>query len=187
MAKSNKKVSEEIPKEEKMDDVEKETKGDEEEKEIPVKEPESTGEGEKEEEEEKEDAHVKYLRLMADFQNYKKRSQKERKDIHAYANEAIVSKLLDVMDNFERALDHEAEEGFKAGMVMIFDQLKEVLKKFGVEEIKAEHAEFDPNFHHAVMTEDSNSVESGKITMVLQKGYILNGKVIRPSMVKVAK
>ncbi|MEG0391406.1 MAG: nucleotide exchange factor GrpE [Anaerovoracaceae bacterium] len=136
--------------------------------------------------EEDEDLNTKYLRLMADFQNYKRRSEKERGDIHAYANEKIVNQLLEVMDNFERALNHDSDDNFKEGMVMIFNQLKEVLKKSGVEEIEAENAEFDPNFHNAVMMEDTDAVESGKVSQVLQKGYTLNGKVIRPSMVKVA-
>lgn len=154
---------------------------------------ESEEKGEKEEakeekntKEDDEDLNTKYLRLMADFKNFKKRSQKERSDVHAYANEKIVSQLLDVMDNFERALTHDAEEGFKKGMVMIFDQLKEVLKKSGVEEIETDNVEFDPNYHNAVMMEDTDKVESGMISEVLQKGYKLNGKVIRPSMVKVA-
>lgn len=136
--------------------------------------------------EEDEDLNTKYLRLMADFQNFKKRSAKERADIHAFANEKILVQLLEVMDNFERALDHDADEGFKDGMTMIFDQLKEVIKKSGVEEIETENAEFDPNYHNAVMMEDTDEVKSGMISEVLQKGYTLNGKVIRAAMVKVA-
>ncbi|MEA4922688.1 MAG: nucleotide exchange factor GrpE [Eubacteriaceae bacterium] len=136
---------------------------------------------------EDEDQNTKYLRLMADFQNYKKRAEKERSDIHAFANEKIVTQLLEVMDNFERALDHDVDEGFKEGMTMIFDQLKGVLEKSGVEEIKTEDTEFDPNYHNAVLMEDTDKVDSGKISETLQKGYTLNGKVIRAAMVKVAK
>lgn len=184
MTESTKTAKSEISREEEIKSGEEEVmEGTEEEAPKTEESPSEATETEKED----DDVNTKYLRLMADFQNYKKRSEKERSDIHAYANEAIITRLLDVMDNFERALDHEAEESFKAGMVMIFDQLKDVLKKSGVEEIEAEHAKFDPNFHHAVMMEDSNTIESGMITVVLQKGYILNGKVIRPSMVKVAK
>ncbi|QIB69564.1 nucleotide exchange factor GrpE [Aminipila butyrica] len=134
-----------------------------------------------------EESEQKYLRLMADFQNYKRRTEKEKSDIYAYANEKIVSELLDVIDNFERALAHgEGEEGFVQGMNNIFKIFKGVLEKSGLEEIEATGVAFDPNFHNAVMTEDSEEHESGLVTAVLQKGYKLNGKVIRPSMVKVA-
>ena len=136
--------------------------------------------------EQEEPMKDQYLRLMADFQNYKRRVAKEREDTRAYANEKIVTELLTVLDNFDRAMEHDADEGFKEGMQMILDQFNEVLKHAGVEEIEAEKAEFDPNFHNAVMMEDTDEVESGHVSCVLQKGYKLNGKVIRPSMVKVA-
>lgn len=136
--------------------------------------------------EEEEGLNTKYLRLMADFQNYKRRVEKEKSDIYAYANEKIVSELLDVIDNFERALLHEAaDESFAEGMKMIFKQLTGVLEKAGLEEINALGEDFDPNFHNAVMTEDNADYDSGKVTEVMQKGYMLNKKVIRPSMVKV--
>jgi len=138
---------------------------------------------------EEEELNVRYLRLAADFQNYKKRVEKEKNDIYAYANEKIVVELLDVIDNFERALDHSDDnnEGFAEGMSMIFKQFKGVLERSGVEEMKAVGEQFDPNFHHAVMTENSVEYESGNVTQVLQKGYMLNKKVIRPAMVKVAE
>lgn len=141
-----------------------------------------------EEVKEDEDLNTKYLRLMADFQNYKKRTEKQKSEIHAYANEKIVLKLIEVMDNFERALGADASEGdsFKQGIEMIFKQLSDVLTDAGVKEIEAESTVFDPNFHNAVMMEDTDKVESGMISEVLQKGYTLNGKVIRPAMVKVA-
>lgn len=136
--------------------------------------------------EEDEALNAKYLRLMADFQNYKRRVEKEKSDIYAYANEKIVSELLNVIDNFERALQHEcADERYVEGMQMIFKQFAGVLEKAGLEEITAEGEDFDPNFHNAVMTEDNPEFGSGKVTEVLQKGYLLNKKVIRPSMVKV--
>ena len=141
-----------------------------------------------EEVKEDEDLNTKYLRLMADFQNYKKRTEKQKSEIHAYANEKIVLKLIEVMDNFERALGADASEGdsFKQGIEMIFKQLSDVLNDAGVKEIEAESTVFDPNFHNAVMMEDTDKVESGMVSEVLQKGYTLNGKVIRPAMVKVA-
>lgn len=134
-----------------------------------------------------EEESARYMRLMADFQNYKKRVEKEKTDIYSYANEKIATELLTVLDNFERALDHECSDaGFKEGMDMIFKQMFEVLEKSGLAEIPALGEEFDPNFHNAVMTEDTDEYESGKVSGVLQKGYTLNGKVIRPTMVKVA-
>jgi molecular chaperone GrpE len=135
-----------------------------------------------------EELNTRYLRLAADFQNYKRRVEKEKGDIYAYANEKIVIELLDVIDNFERALEHSNEnESFSEGMNMIFKQFKGVLEKSGVEELNALGEDFDPNFHHAVLTENSVEYESGKVTQVLQKGYLLNKKVIRPAMVKVAE
>lgn len=134
-----------------------------------------------------EEESARYMRLMADFQNYKKRVEKEKTDIYSYANEKIATELLTVLDNFERALDHECSDaGFKEGMDMIFKQMFEVLEKSGLAEIPALGEEFDPNFHNAVMTEDTDEYESSKVSGVLQKGYTLNGKVIRPTMVKVA-
>ncbi len=136
---------------------------------------------------EEEALNAKYLRLMADFQNFKRRTEKEKNDIYAFANEKIVSELLNVIDNFERALAAATEgDGFAEGMKLIFKQLQGVLEKAGVAEIEALGQDFDPNFHNAVMMEDSSEYESGKVTEVLQKGYLLNNRVIRPSMVKVA-
>ena len=147
--------------------------------------------GEEKEEEVKEEGKeesddLRYLRLMADFQNYKKRVEKEKRDLYSYANEKIMNDLLTVMDNFERALEHDADENFKEGIEMIFKQLSDVLEKDGLAEIPALGEEFDPNVHSAVMTEETEDYESGKVSGVMQKGYTLNGKVIRPAMVKVA-
>ena len=150
---------------------------------------ESEAESNNESNEEDEELNVKYMRLMADFQNFRKRADRERSEIYARANENIMTGLIDVLDNFERALaddSAEGDEGFKKGMELIFNQLKDVLTKSGLEEIEAECTDFDPNFHNAVMMEDTDKVESGKVSEVLQKGYMLNGRVIRASMVKVA-
>lgn len=148
---------------------------------------EASPEEEKQQDPEEEALNVKYLRLMADFQNFKRRTEKEKSDIYAFANEKIISELLNVIDNFERALAAGDDgDSFYQGMEMILKQLLGVLEKAGASEIKALGEDFDPNFHNAVMTEDSAEYESGKVTEVLQKGYILNNRVIRPSMVKVA-
>lgn len=147
---------------------------------------EDAGNEKKETETREESSDTKYMRLMADFQNFKRRTEKEKSDIYAYANEQIALGLLEVIDNFERALDHEStDKAYAEGMELILKQLIEVLKKSGIEEIKTLGEEFDPNFHNAVMMEDNPDFESGKVTEVLQKGYTLNSKVIRPSMVKV--
>lgn len=131
----------------------------------------------------------RYMRLMAEFQNFKRRAAREKTDIHAYANEKIISELLPVLDNFERALDTKSDdmEGYVKGMELIFTQLRTALEHAGLEEIPAMGEEFDPNVHNAVMTEDSEEHDDGKISKVLQKGYKLNDKVIRPSMVAVVR
>lgn len=149
---------------------------------------EETGEEKEEVKEEgkEESDDLRYLRLMADFQNYKRRVEKEKKDLYAYANENIMSDLLTVMDNFERALEHDADDNFKEGIELIFKQLQDALEKSGLAEIPALGEDFDPNVHNAVMAEETEDYESGKVSGVMQKGYTLNGKVIRPSMVKVA-
>lgn len=131
----------------------------------------------------------RYMRLMAEFQNYKKRAAKEKTDTLQYANEKIVSDLLPVIDNFERALATETDdlEGYAKGMQLIFEQFKKALENAGLEEIKAMDEEFDPNVHNAVMTDNVEDKDDGKITKVLQKGYKLRDKVVRPSMVAVNK
>lgn len=136
----------------------------------------------------------RYMRLMAEFQNFKRRSAKEKTDIHAFANERIVNDLLPVLDNFERALGQEAEaseneelKNYAKGMELIFEQLKGALEKAGVKEIEALGEDFDPNVHNAVMTEQTDEYEDGKISKVMQKGYKLNDRVVRPSMVAVNK
>jgi len=192
MSNKDSKLREEELKEEKGPEAEKaeETEiPEEEQKETEEKtEDEAKDEAEAEEKKTEEDEalNTKYLRLMADFQNYKRRTEKEKGDIYSYANEKLVSQLLEVVDNFERALKHEsADDGYAEGMEMIFKQLTGVLEKAGLEEINALGEDFDPNFHNAVMTEDNDDYDSGKVTEVMQKGYTLNSKVIRPSMVKV--
>ncbi|MBQ8590389.1 MAG: nucleotide exchange factor GrpE [Firmicutes bacterium] len=139
---------------------------------------------------EDEDMKTKYLRLAADFQNFKRRTEKEKSDIYAYANEKMALDLLDVIDNFERALVHQTDckdEKMKEGMDLIFKQLQGVLEKNKITEIPALGEDFDPNVHNAVMTQASEEFESGKVSTVFQKGYKLNNKVIRPAMVIVAE
>lgn len=175
---------EDIKKEATEEEIPEDKKADSEE----AEQPEEAQEEKKSEEKEaaEEDSDTRYLRLMADFQNYKKRVEKEKTDIYSYANEKLITEMLDIVDNFERALQQEEiGDGFKEGMEMIFKQLSGVLEKSGLAEIAALGEDFDPNFHNAVMTEETEEYESGKVSGVMQKGYTLNGKVIRPSMVKV--
>ena len=147
---------------------------------------EESREDEAEKNESEESGDEKYMRLMADFQNYKRRTEKEKAEVFSYANEKIVTELLSVLDNFERALAQEsADEKYAEGMELIFRQMSDVLTKAGLAEIDAVGKEFDPNFHHAVMTDDNADFESGQVTAVLQKGYTLHDKVIRPAMVRV--
>lgn len=141
-------------------------------------------------EEKADDGNEKYVRLMAEFQNYKKRVAKEKNDIREYATEKLVMELLPVLDNFERALAASAEDdpaGYAKGMELIFTQMVTELQKSGLAEVEAEGQDFDPTKHNAVMTEENEELESGKVSKVLQKGYALNDKVIRPSMVAVTK
>ena len=150
----------------------------------------AAGESEEATKEEAEEAESeRYMRLMAEFQNYKKRVAKEKSDIHAYANEKIIGELLPVLDNFERALDADGGdiEAYAKGMQLIFEQLKKALENAGLAEIKAVDEEFNPNVHNAVMTESVEDKEDGVITKVFQKGYTLKDKVLRPSMVVVNK
>jgi len=153
---------------------------------------EAASEEESKEEQKKDEAaqeSERYMRLMAEFQNYKRRAAKEKADTLQYANEKIVADILPVLDNFERALSTETDdiEGYAKGMQLIFEQLYKALENAGLEEIKAMDEDFDPNVHNAVMTDNIEDKDDGKITKVLQKGYKLRDKVVRPSMVAVNK
>jgi molecular chaperone GrpE len=169
-------------------DFEQVEEGNEEDKAQETDESKVTQEPEAQVTQEEEELQTRYLRLAADFQNYKRRAEKEKNDIYAYANEKLIVELLNVIDNFDRAiaLDY-TDKGLLEGMTMIVKQFRTVLEKSGVEEIIADGEEFDPNFHHAVLVEKVDTHKTGQITQVLQKGYLLNKKVIRPAMVKVAE
>ena len=136
-----------------------------------------------------QDLNDKYVRLQADFINYKRRTSNERAQALSMGVEKMAFGLLDIVDNFERALSLEKDTagGFYEGVEMIYTQLIDYLKQNGVVEIDALNQKFDPNFHHAVMVEDRDDVESGIVTEVFQKGYMIDDRVLRPSMVKVSK
>lgn len=130
----------------------------------------------------------KYQRLMADFANYKQREEKSKADFKKFASSSLVEKLLPVLDNFDRALkDKDPEDPFVKGVIMTRDELIKILKNEGLEEIASDGEKFDHNLHHAVMTEESETVEEDYIIETFQKGYTLNGRVLRPAMVKVSK
>lgn len=138
-----------------------------------------------------EELNNRYLRLQADFINFKKRNEKEKDSLVTYAKSSIASDLLNVLDNFERAFvsvdESIVNSGFYKGIEMVYKQLTDILTKNGIEEIEALNKKFDPNYHYAVMQEESEEFEQNTIIEVLQKGYKINDKVIRPSMVKVTK
>ena len=124
---------------------------------------------------------------MADFDNFRKRSDRERADFARYANANVLREILPVLDNFDRALEH-AEEGddFHKGVLMIYKQLFDVLEKNGLKVIDETGVHFDPNLHEGVIREEDPSVPSHTVTAVLQKGYFLHDRLLRPAMVKVA-
>lgn len=131
--------------------------------------------------------HVRYLRLQADFDNFRKRTEREKKETIRFANEKLMDPLLEVLDNFQRALkDASDEDAFVQGMQLIQKQLEDVLKANGLEEIPTDGEAFNANLHSAVATEESDR-ETGTILETFRKGYYLNGRVLRPAMVKVAK
>ncbi|QHS22815.1 nucleotide exchange factor GrpE [Virgibacillus sp. MSP4-1] len=138
---------------------------------------------------EKDEMQNKLLRVQADFDNFKRRAKKDRENDLKYKSQDVVTELLPILDNFERALqvdvDGESTESFVDGMNMIYRQLVSAMEKAGVEEIEAEGKVFDPNIHQAVMQDSNNEKESNTVTEVLQKGYMLKDRVIRPAMVKV--
>ncbi len=132
----------------------------------------------------------RYLRLNAEYQNYRKRVEKEKSDIFKYGNEKLLIEMLPIMDNFERALssfeEEHAEDKVLSGIKMIKKSLDEFFTKNEVKKIDALNQPFDPDKHHAVMTEEAEGVESETVIAVFQEGYTLGDKVIRPSMVKVS-
>lgn len=131
----------------------------------------------------------KYLRLYAEFENYKRRIQKENEINKTYQAQRVLTDILPAIDNIERALqiegDDETFKSLKKGVQMVHESLINALKDNGLEVIKTEGEAFDPNIHQAVVQDDNPDFESGEITQELQKGYKLKDRVLRPSMVKV--
>ncbi|RWZ60025.1 nucleotide exchange factor GrpE [Halobacillus fulvus] len=138
---------------------------------------------------EKEEVNNRLLRLQADYDNFRRRTQKEKEADRKYRSQSLVEELIPVLDNFNRALQvdvgSESVEKFIEGMNMVHQQFQAALDKEGVEEIPAEGQEFDPNLHQAVMQVEDENYDSNVVVEELQKGYRLKDRVIRPSMVKV--
>ena len=129
----------------------------------------------------------KYLRLLAEYDNFRKRSVKEKLDASDNATAKAALEVISVIDNFERAVAAEcSDENYKKGVEMIYDQFINVIKKLGVEEIDALGKEFDPNLHNAVTQIEDESLGENVVAQVYQKGYKLGDKVIRCAMVVVA-
>ena len=133
------------------------------------------------------DVNEKYMRTLAEYDNYRKRTIKEKESIYPEAKAVVIEKFLPVMDNFQRAIDSaENKDGFYEGIVMLKKQMDDVLTALGVEEIKSVGEEFNPEFHNAVMHVDDDEQGENVIVEEFQKGYKIGDRVIRHSMVKVA-
>lgn len=130
------------------------------------------------------------LRAQADFDNFRRRTQKEKEELAQYATSKLVTELLSVLDNFERALvttpSSPESEAFVKGVNMIFRQLDGVLKSEGLTAMETVGQPFNPEYHQAIMQVESEEYEEGIVTEEVQKGYLLKDKVLRPAMVKVS-
>ncbi len=137
-----------------------------------------------------EKAKKDYLYLLAEFDNYRKNAIKERSELIKYGSERFVRDLLDVFDNFERALETEATpekfKSFREGVQMIAHEMRTLLQKHGVEEVKAQGEAFDPNKHEALSSEPRADLPPGHVASVFQKAYKLHDKLIRPARVTVS-
>lgn len=134
-----------------------------------------------------DDYRDRYVRALADFENFRKRTEREKQDFFRHALANVVRDILPVLDNFDRALDH-AEQGddFHKGVLLIYKQLFDVLQRHGLKPIDEANVHFDPNIHEAVVREENESVPSHTVVEILQKGYFLQDRLLRPALVKVA-
>jgi molecular chaperone GrpE len=139
---------------------------------------------------EAEENYARLLRLAADMENLKKRQERERADLLQFANENLVKELLPVVDNLERALDHgrqlKAPKALLEGISMVYHGFLKVLDRFGVTAHDSLGQQFDPAFHNAMMQEEAPDVPDGSVIKELQKGYLMNQRLLRPAMVVVA-
>lgn len=140
---------------------------------------------------EKEALHDRLLRTAAEFDNYRKRVERERRELSEYAAADVLSDLVAIVDDFERALqistDGAGSDAYRQGVELIHKQMLDLLRKRGVRAIEAVGADFDPNFHQAVIHEVSPDHREGEVIQELRRGYMLGDRLLRPAMVKVAK
>ena len=133
----------------------------------------------------------KYLRTLAEYENFRKRSEKEKAQMFELGAKSIIEQLLPVVDNFERALEHipeeEKENSFVKGVEGIYKQIQKMFSDCDIQAIEAVGQKFNPALHNAVMTEEEGDAEEDTVTADLQKGYTYRGNVVRHSMVKVKK
>ncbi len=136
-------------------------------------------------------SHDRLLRATAEFDNYKKRSERELGEFRKFANERLIKDLLPVMDNLERAVESSANDTANSGIIegveMTLTEIYKVLERFNLKCLESEGKEFDPNFHQAVLQEETDEYPDNEVIKVMQKGYILHDRLIRPAMVVVAK
>jgi len=128
------------------------------------------------------------LRTAAEFDNYRKRMDRERRDLAEYTAGEVLTELLPIIDNLERALQAAAaDDPLRKGVELIHRQMLDILRKRGIKPIEALGADFDPNFHQAVIHEPSAEHREGEVMEELQRGYVVGDRLLRPAMVKVAK
>ena len=179
-------ASAEVDREENAEAASEETSGEE-----AVESSQSAEEGSSEENPELLQLKDKYLRTLAEYENFRKRSEKEKAQMFELGAKSIIEALLPVVDNFERALSHVQEEEkdppFVKGIEGIYKQIQKMFADCNIQEIEALGKKFDPALHNAVMTEEEGDAEEDTITQDLQKGYTYRGNVVRHSMVKVKK
>ncbi|UPK42351.1 nucleotide exchange factor GrpE [Paenibacillus pabuli] len=139
---------------------------------------------------EAEENQQRFVRAQADFDNFRRRTQKEKEELAKYASMKLVTELVPVIDNFERAMATVPEgtevESFSKGIQMIFRQLETVLNNEGLTAMDSVGQPFNPEFHQAIMSVESDEYEEGIVVEEVQKGYMLKDKVLRPAMVKVS-
>lgn len=127
-----------------------------------------------------------YQRMLAEYANYKRRTEQEKMQIGAFTKAELLTALLTSVDNMEKAIAAPDGADYKTGVDLVLRQFMEALQKLGLESVGVEGEPFDPNVHNAVMREDADGVDEETVTVVFQKGYKLGDRVLRPAMVKVA-
>ncbi|MBQ1917157.1 MAG: nucleotide exchange factor GrpE [Lachnospiraceae bacterium] len=182
---------EKAPEKDKTSDEKKEDKASEEKTDKEDKKPDKKKDKKKEDprDEKIKSLQDQVLRQMAEFDNFRKRTEKEKSSMYDAGASDVIAKVLPVIDNFERGLadvKEDTEDAFQKGMLAIYKQLLHGLDELGVKEIEAEGKKFDPNFHNAVMHVDDADKGEQEVVEVLQKGYTYHDKVVRYAMVKVA-